>query len=153
MRQKLTLICCVIASALLAACSPDSKTTPLTSPSPDVRAASTPAPFKSPTPTSLPPASVTTIPTPSTRPGSEARLHVNNVKRVPVATTSDDFYDLVEAVDGNDDAKALRMIQQGKATMVENDSPIIVLESGAYVSRVKVKKSGRIGWVKTSWIF
>lgn len=82
----------------------------------------------------------------------EAVLHVDYVDKVPVALTQDAFYQIEDAIGGNDDAMALAMIQKGSVVMIENNSPIVVLEPFGYLTRIKVKKSGRSGWVKSSWI-
>jgi hypothetical protein len=75
------------------------------------------------------------------------------VKKVPVANTQEDFYEIEDTIGmSNDDGKALSMIKKGQVLMVENDTPVIVIESFGYLTKVKVKKGGRSGWVKSSWI-
>jgi hypothetical protein len=157
MTKKLWLNPAVLTVAIiaLAACSSESTRQQSNlnpwqpSPMSAINSSSTPSPFKTatPTPTALPAA------TPLTRPGDEAKLHVENVKKVPVAARQEDFYELDDAIGKNDDAKALRMIRSGKVSMVENDSSIVVIEPNLYLSKIKVKQSGRVGWVKSSWIF
>jgi hypothetical protein len=66
--------------------------------------------------------------------------------------TQDDFFGVEDAIFNNRDREALRMMQRGKYVMVENDSSIVVIESAGYLSKVKVLKTGRVGWLKTSWI-
>jgi hypothetical protein len=74
------------------------------------------------------------------------------VKKVPVAIRQEDFYEIEDAIGINDDRKALSMVQKGSVLMVENDSPVVILEPFGYLTKIKVRKSGRIGWVKSSWI-
>ena len=104
------------------------------------------SPFKpsTPVPTALP------IPTPLNRPGDEARVHVNNVKKFPVARRPEDFYELDDAISSNDDAKALKIIQSGKVSMVMNDSLVTVIEPTLYLTKIKVKQGGVVGWVKSA---
>ncbi|HEV2912853.1 MAG TPA: tetratricopeptide repeat protein [Pyrinomonadaceae bacterium] len=83
---------------------------------------------------------------------SEAILHVDYVDKIPVAVSQDAFYQIEDAISGNDDAMALIMIHKGRVIMIENNSPIVVLEPFGYLTKIKVKKSGRSGWVKSSWI-
>jgi hypothetical protein len=98
--------------------------------------------------TESPANSLTSKPTPT--PGVE--LHVDYVDKIPVARTEDDFYEIEDAISRNDDITALAMIQKGKVVMIENNTPIVVLEPFGYLTKIKVKKSGRSGWVKSSWI-
>jgi hypothetical protein len=117
------------------------------------------SPFKSPTPSAFKPATPTPTvpalpaPTPLNRPGDEARLHVENVNKVPVAAREEDFYELDDAIGRNDDAKALRMVRSGRVSMVENDSPVVVIEPNLYLTKVRVKQGGQVGWVKSAWIY
>lgn len=82
--------------------------------------------------------------------GSEAILHLDGVKKIPMAVSTDDFYKVKDAIDDGDDAKALAMIQQGKVVMVENDSPVVVIEPFGYLTKIKLKGSGRVGWVMSA---
>jgi hypothetical protein len=86
------------------------------------------------------------------KPTSEAVLHVDYVDKIPVAVSQDAFYQIEDAISRNADATALIMIQKGRVAMIENNSPIVVLEPFGYLTRIKVKKGGRSGWVKSSWI-
>ena len=95
----------------------------------------------------------TSKPQPSESNIAETILHVENNKRIPVAVTQDDFYATQDAIFMNDEyEKALALLRNGRIFMIENDSSVIVLEPFGYLTKIKVKKSGRIGWVKSSWI-
>jgi hypothetical protein len=48
--------------------------------------------------------------------------------------------------------KVLAMIRQGRIFMFENGSTVTILEPFGYINKVKVKKGGRAGWVRSSWI-
>jgi hypothetical protein len=80
-------------------------------------------------------------------------VHVDNVKKVPVARRPEDFYELDDAISSNDDAKALKMIQSGKVSMVMNDSLVTVIEPTLYLTKIKVKQGGVVGRVKSAWIY
>ena len=84
---------------------------------------------------------------------AQAILHVEDNKKIPVAVTQDDFYAAQDALYMNDEyEKALALVHRGKIFMIENNSPIIVIEPFGYLTKIKVKKTGREGWVKSSWI-
>jgi ankyrin repeat protein len=151
MRRTLTLLLTTIASTSLVACSSNSTTkTDVQVESTSQRAENTrlnePLTLASSTPS-------VALPNPSNSVTPESILHVDNVKKVPVASSQEDFYEIEDAVGiTNDDERALSMIQKGKLLMVVNDSPITVLESFGYLTKIKVKKTGHTGWVKSSWI-
>lgn len=88
-----------LAIVMIASCSPNSNTE-IKTPSPQSSESVPPRAISSATPTSSPSKSV----------NSEAILHVDNVKKLPVAIRQDDFYDIEDAIDRNEDAKALIMI-------------------------------------------
>jgi hypothetical protein len=107
-----------------------------------------PPPSVTPVKTESPASSLTSKPTPTPK----LELHVDYVDKIPVARTEDDFYAIEDAISRNDDLTALAMIQKGRVSMIENNSPIVVLEPFGYLTKIKVKKIGHSGWVKSSWI-
>lgn len=79
-------------------------------------------------------------------------VYFEGVTKLPLAKTQDDFFGVEDAISNNRDQEALRMMQRGKYVMVENNSSIVVIENAGYLSKVKVLKTGQVGWLKTSWI-
>jgi uncharacterized protein len=147
MRRNFLLVFCVIAITLLVACSSNSDST--TKSEIEVGSKAPPARQNSETIT------------PSNRPSQQSNasqpvqviLHVENNKKIPLTVTQDDFYEAQDAVFMNDEyEKALALIRRGKLFMIENDSSITVLEPSGYLTKIKVKKTGRVGWVKSDWI-
>lgn len=166
MRRFLALSLCIIASTLLAACSSKSDSTtkseiesrsyasPASHPPEAITPGATPAP-----PFTL--SNESNVSNGSTNPeqqsgasqSAQVILHVENSKKIPVAVTPDDFYSAQDAVFMNDEVeKVLALVRHGKIFMIENDSSITVLEPSGYLAKIKVKKTGRMGWVKSSWI-
>lgn len=105
-----------------------------------------------PTPLPLTSSTQPPAPVPSNPAGSEAILHVDGAKKVPVAASTDDFYKIDDAIRNGEDAKALAMMRQGKVVMVDNDSPVVVIEPFGYLAKIKLKVSGRVGWVRSYWL-
>jgi hypothetical protein len=85
-------------------------------------------------------------------PTQRAILHRDNVRRLPLARSLEDVYALEEAIQSNRDLEALGMMQKGKFTMVPNDSEIELVETNLLHCRIKVRSSGRMGWVLCTWI-
>lgn len=79
-------------------------------------------------------------------------IYLAGVKKLPLARTQDDFFAVEDAISSNRNNEALQMMQQGKYVMVENDSPVVVMENAGYLSKVKLLSTGHVGWLKTSWV-
>jgi hypothetical protein len=79
-------------------------------------------------------------------------LHIDNVKKVPVALELTDFYDLEDAIRANRDLEALKLVKKGRVLMIPNDSAVTVLENTLDKARVKIQSDGRVGWVKNDWV-
>lgn len=147
MRRPLCLSLILISLALTTACRNSSTANTTNYENSPFKSSNSNSPFKPSTPTAQ------LVPTPLNHPGDEVRLHVDNVKKVPVAKRPEDFYELDDAISGNDDAKALLMIRGGKVSMVENDTSVTVIEPTLYLTKVRVKSSGVVGWVKSAWLY
>ena len=85
-------------------------------------------------------------------PTQRAVLHRDNVMRLPLGRTLADIQALEETIQNDRDVEALAMMQKGKFTMIASGEEIEVLERNALHCRVKIQRTGKIGWVLCSWI-